>query len=122
MSFKTHYLNEKARDNEIFTLMGKVYNPASAQKLIDENPKAVEMDTVEPDDFSDWFSLITIDKKHSKGVNLKEPGIAILDKRIGGVMLIDGWHRAYKAHTENKKWKVQVISDQKLLKKYKVII
>ncbi|MEU9305728.1 hypothetical protein [Streptomyces sp. NPDC048269] len=47
-----------------------------------------------------WLPIIRVDEKHAAHVDLTEPVLVACVADIGTTMLIDGWHRLYRAQTE----------------------
>jgi hypothetical protein len=90
-------------DDQIFTFCQRHYNITTALRIIEEKPRSPVIYRVS--DFSHLASLVDVCPEHAEGVDLTKPCILAAD-RFGkdsqdlSAMLIDGWHRLYKARKQ----------------------
>ncbi|RBQ15333.1 hypothetical protein DP939_36445 [Spongiactinospora rosea] len=81
---------------EVFHLLAWRWNITAAKGFAaGRTPKG----TLAPAEWAALLSLITIDPDHAANVDLSEPVIAVPVPDAGGPLVIDGWHRIYKALT-----------------------
>lgn len=137
--FKLESFNESIGEKETFTFLSKKYDIAKAWKMIQADPEKYKnkgvFNTVNLESLSSMFGGefekdgkkflrmgVGIDKAHAEklsDIELEEPGIFVLDGDFK--ILIDGWHRGYKLHSQGvKDMRVWTISDPADIKKISI--
>ncbi|MER5324917.1 hypothetical protein [Streptosporangium roseum] len=78
---------------ELFQLMSWRWSVTSAKELADGRAPTAALAVA---DWVGMLRLLMVDEEHAKRVDLAEPLIAV-SMPTGGLLIIDGWHRVYKA-------------------------
>jgi hypothetical protein len=88
-------------DRERFQILFHAFDVTRALELVD----TTKITEVPIETLRGWFPMIWIDEEHARKSDPDKPGLMawIKDDENGKVpMLIDGWHRAYKAHLKGR--------------------
>lgn len=78
---------------EFFQMLGWRWNITAAKQLTQGRAPNGRTD---PRDWTGMLQLVAINREHAAQVDLSEPLIVVTVPN-GGMLLIDGWHRLYKA-------------------------
>ncbi|MDG4857078.1 hypothetical protein P8605_02705 [Streptomyces sp. T-3] len=82
---------------EFFQFMAYCWDVTAALQLAETLP--VQRLHAEP--LFRWLPLISVDVRHAAQVSLDRPLLVVTVGDLDGVsMVIDGWHRLYRAHAE----------------------
>ncbi|MEV4285465.1 ParB N-terminal domain-containing protein [Nonomuraea bangladeshensis] len=82
-------------DFEVFQMMAWRWNITTAKKLASAR---APQGRIEPTEWAGMLRLVAIDPHHAAEVDLSEP-LIVATVPNGGMLIIDGWHRLYKALT-----------------------
>lgn len=82
---------------EVFSMLAYRWDVTAAKALVQRREPNGRAD---PTEWAGIGSLIRIDREHAKTVDLDEPLIAVPIPGGGGPLVIDGWHRLWRAHSE----------------------
>ncbi|NRQ38433.1 ParB N-terminal domain-containing protein [Nonomuraea sp. NN258] len=78
---------------EFFQMMAWRWDITTAKKLTrDRTPEG----RIEPGEWAGMLQLVAINREHAAQVDLSEP-LIVATVPNGGMLIIDGWHRLYKA-------------------------
>ena len=90
---------EQLIETEVFRLMGKAWDVEAGLAIVKEQNIPLEEFAV--DDLASLLGFVRINKEHAQGVDLNKPVLLIMVE--GSLVLIDGYHRTYKAKQKNIK-------------------
>ena len=105
-------------NDEIFYFLSSVWNITKAQELIKAGAGTEK--TINVKEAAENLGLLVIDKEHAETVDLTKPLIGIIHETEKYLLIIDGWHRIYKAYTKNIKTLSCIVLDVADSKKVKV--
>ncbi|MNV59435.1 hypothetical protein D3C71_1518590 [compost metagenome] len=100
---------EQKNEEQYFRLVGYTWDVGAILDFIEDNQDDVEMQTLDPNMFNNIIGFIDIDEKHADTKDINLPGIIVEYKR-NVHMLIDGWHRTWKAKKEGQQMRYYILS------------
>lgn len=80
---------------EVFQMMAWRWDITTAKKL---TRARTPQGRIEPREWAGMLRLVSINTEHAAQVDLSEP-LIVATVPNGGMLIIDGWHRLYKALT-----------------------
>jgi hypothetical protein len=106
-----HQVTRAKRTDQTFQFMAWQWNITAIEKYVAENKSNIEVEELNAKLWIEKVGgIIRINKEHAMQKELGEPGILVqLPGKDTGCMIIDGWHRCYKASLEEKTFEVYVL-------------
>ncbi|MNM64914.1 hypothetical protein D3C81_763300 [compost metagenome] len=93
---------EQRNEEQYFRLIGYGWDVGAILDYIEENNDNIVLTEQDPNIFNNLIGFIGIEKEYAMTTDISKPGI-IVEYKPGEHMLIDGWHRTWKAKNEGKK-------------------
>lgn len=113
---KNYVVPEDERvDSMEFVFGDLVWNITGIIEFIKDHPDEVMLLSKDPSVFKKIMFLININTNYATTTDISKPGI-IVEYKIGEYMLVDGWHRTWKAIEDNQLMNYYVLNYEQQLK------
>lgn len=88
-------------DEEYFVFFDYAWDIKGIIEFVEKHHDEILFNHSNPKMFSEIISFIEIDIEYAKTTDIDKPGI-VVEFKPGEYMLIDGWHRTWKAINNNQ--------------------